>query len=1248
MFVNNRGVIMKKLSFLTKGVLLLTVLLLILTTYTTITYNRSINKEIQTSLKHIVEANVDASLSNAVKNYKELLNKLQKVSNQLSHAISSNDDIAFYNIIKNQEHQYSLGKLSFYSNDNLDSIKQKIKVPDLPLLKKSIIKNHSLIYITDETTTSTINILLPVYNNSKYSIEGILCCSVTQNQLNSYLLNFDMQFKSRCFLVSPNGTCLTNTNTFQYNSVSNFIDSITTTNSETSHSILNEMKKNSSDFVTYTFNNQKYYLYYTPSSINDWYLFSIFDAESLDSTANTFKKISTKISNQFVIITFIFECLILFIQVYHYIKSIKTNARLILEKEKYETVIKHSQGVIWEYDILTDTMIKSDKNSGIYTGTDYTTNLSATLLNNDIIYPEDIAICSDFLHDLKLGKKEIHSIFRAKDITGEYVWFDLVGITILKENLPVTIIGKMTNVDKQQKEYERLKQHALEDPLTKLYNRSAASAKINTIISQTELSHMHAFCMIDIDNFKSLNDNLGHTFGDAVLIEFSSKITNLLQENDLAFRIGGDEFAVFLTDIPSLEYVEDTAQKISNILKELLLGNNRPFDISGSVGISLYPNHGATFEDLFARADIALYHSKDLGKDCYSIYTKETMGGLDITLDSHKEATTRDAHAMLDNTLLSNIIDVLFDAKDLSFTINFILSLVGSYYNLDSIGICEYTSDYKLVSTTYEWTSNKCHKLGCELKKILKENAELISYYKDTKSGVFYCRDIENLEINYRPFKDYMLKHSIQGFIQCAIADSGNYTGYIYANIAKNKKQLEKHEVDTISFISKILGGYIRKLRSEEMARALAKKDLLTDSYNVNSFTEEAENILEVNHYDQFALVNFDINKFKQINETFGYIEGDNLLVEIANLFKASLHENELFGRIMGDRFLLLLHYDIFEDLDSRIRSYIEQFSEIIRSQRDCCNLSIIMGVYLIEPNDRVVIAVDRANIARKSIRERHKNNYSYFDRNMKIRIIRRQNIENIMVSSLENKEFKVFYQPKFNLVTQEIYGAEALIRWVREDGTIYPNDFIPIFEDNGFIREIDYFVLEEVCRQLRYLIDNNFKVVPISVNLSRFHFRDNKLLTHIQDIVSRYDISSELIEFEITESALTDNSSYLLPSLEQIRQLGFRLSMDDFGSGLSSLNALRILPFDILKLDKNFFRTGATTTKEKIVISNIVNMARELKIEIISEGVETIEQADFLRSIGCEYAQGYLFSKPMSSEVFIEQYLSSGHSAQA
>lgn len=349
-----------------------------------------------------------------------------------------------------------------------------------------------------------------------------------------------------------------------------------------------------------------------------------YNVESQEPVLNTYMTISSKV-------IVILEFLILLLLVLYHISTKKANRKLLLEQEKYKILLNHSGGVIWEYDIRTDTLKKTDKNSGFYYGSDYIENYTTYTIENNIIYSEDIGKYNEFCHHLKTEKKEIRSMFRAKDISDEYVWFEIFGITLYENNAAITIIGTTTNIDRRQKEYQQLKQHAEEDPLTKLYNRVAAESKINSIITNSEFNHIHAFCMIDIDNFKSLNDNLGHTFGDAVLIEFSSRLNILLSTNDFAFRMGGDEFAVFLNNIPSIEYAENICNKICSLFNELLLGKDNSCDISGSIGISLYPNHGTSFDELFAMADIALYHSKDLGKDCYTLYSKKKMGKLTIS-----------------------------------------------------------------------------------------------------------------------------------------------------------------------------------------------------------------------------------------------------------------------------------------------------------------------------------------------------------------------------------------------------------------------------------------------------------------------------------------------------------------------------------------------------------------------------------------------------------------------------------------
>ncbi|WP_236879340.1 putative bifunctional diguanylate cyclase/phosphodiesterase [Clostridioides difficile] len=241
------------------------------------------------------------------------------------------------------------------------------------------------------------------------------------------------------------------------------------------------------------------------------------------------------------------------------------------------------------------------------------------------------------------------------------------------------------------------------------------------------------------------------------------------------------------------------------------------------------------------------------------------------------------------------------------------------------------------------------------------------------------------------------------------------------------------------------------------------------------------------------------------------------------------------------------------------------------------------------------------------------------------------------MNKALEKGEFIVYYQPKYSLGdVNEIEGAEALIRWNSpEFGFISPIDFIPLFEKNGFIVNIDMFVFEEVCKTLNKWINKGYTPVPISVNMSRVHLYRDNFIENITDLISKYNISPEFIELELTESVVFDNLNILIDIMKKIKEIGFLISMDDFGSGYSSLNLLKDLSFDILKLDRGFLIETTDTKRGKIIISKIVEMAKAIDIKVICEGVETYEQVEFLKEIGCDKVQGYLFAKPMVLDEF-------------
>lgn len=274
---------------------------------------------------------------------------------------------------------------------------------------------------------------------------------------------------------------------------------------------------------------------------------------------------------------------------------------------------------------------------------------------------------------------------------------------------------------------------------------------------------------------------------------------------------------------------------------------------------------------------------------------------------------------------------------------------------------------------------------------------------------------------------------------------------------------------------------------------------------------------------------------------------------------------------------------------------------------------------------------IDRSNAARKSIKGSSIACLACFDRKMEDFLSNERRIEKKMENALSNREFLVYYQPKYDLQTNRLTGAEALVRWKDpKDGMIFPNTFIPVFEKNGFIVQLDFFVYEEVLKTLAKWREEGREPIVVSVNVSRAHIGTADFLCKLIKLADKYEVPHHLLELELTETVLGGQHQDILTFIQACRAAGFPVSMDDFGSGYSSLNLLKELPIDVLKIDREFLNETEVSQKSCIIIEQIVQMAAKIEIHTICEGVETESQAAFLRSIGCNMAQGYLYSRPV------------------
>ncbi|MBQ9383245.1 MAG: EAL domain-containing protein [Ruminiclostridium sp.] len=427
------------------------------------------------------------------------------------------------------------------------------------------------------------------------------------------------------------------------------------------------------------------------------------------------------------------------------------------------------------------------------------------------------------------------------------------------------------------------------------------------------------------------------------------------------------------------------------------------------------------------------------------------------------------------------------------------------------------------------------------------------------------------------------------------------------------------------------------RIRSVKRAVDEAIDDSITSMY-VDSLTghETVERFRQhfltemKDHATGHAMISLDVERFKVVNDTFGYDGGNDIIRRISDVIKRDIGENDHFTRSMGDLFYILAQFgDSSElvDLVERVILDVEyQITEI--------KLELAIGIYIIDDfNMKSRVAADRADMARDSVkRAKQQNRYAFFDSSMLQKIRREKRIEDVMEDALELREFLVYLQPKFSLGDENsVVGAEALVRWKHDGKLIPPGEFIPLFERNGFVTKIDYYMFEEVCKLQKKYEKLGFTPKVVSVNMSRLHIHKQGFVAELAAMCEKYEIDTKYFEIEITESAAFEDMDILCDIFREIKSYGFHVSIDDFGTGYSSLNMLKDLPVDVLKIDRSFLTENADEHENaSLIIGCVVSLAASLGIRTICEGIETKEQAALLTKLGCNMAQGFYFARPM------------------
>lgn len=397
-----------------------------------------------------------------------------------------------------------------------------------------------------------------------------------------------------------------------------------------------------------------------------------------------------------------------------------------------------------------------------------------------------------------------------------------------------------------------------------------------------------------------------------------------------------------------------------------------------------------------------------------------------------------------------------------------------------------------------------------------------------------------------------------------------------------------------------------------------------TSDKNPKLFTKRCQNTINANPDKNIAFIQFDVERFKLINETYGVEVGDELLQFFSDSLALVCSEEQPYCRLTADVFMIVTTFDTRDDLVAFIRKV-----ESMLCGYNGMEYRLVFGVSVVE--DRTVHTRrhgDNATLARQSIKGSALENIGFYNNNMKSKLQKKQEIEDDMNKALVNGEFLMYLQPKHSIKTGRIIGAEALARWQHPTkGMISPADFIPVFEENGFILKLDSFIWEEACKRIRSWINEGMPPVPISVNVSREYLKNFDVVEKIEGLLKKYDVPVSLLELEITESV---DGSGVEEVVKHMKEAGFTMLMDDFGSGYSSLNMLKSTQFDVLKIDRSFLSEFMESPRGRKIIEHTISMSQDIGLDIIAEGVETMEQAEFLSECGCDSAQGFFYSKPI------------------
>lgn len=807
-------------------------------------------------------------------------------------------------------------------------------------------------------------------------------------------------------------------------------------------------------------------------------------------------------------------------------------------------------------------------------------------------------------------------------------------------------VGAFRQMDGHVGENLKLYEEARKDSLTKLINKAYSTKMIRESL---EKKGKGTLIIVDIDNFKSVNDTMGHLFGDEVIVSVANGLKSVFRTEDIVGRIGGDEFIVFLEGLTDKNIIRKKVEAICDTVCNIYTGENEQVKISASVGIAIAPDDCTGYNELFKKADHALYYTKNKGKNGYSFFDKDNED-----MQKHHRVAARTRELANEDEEVNEEMDTFYfelnelafrmleETRDTSSAVNLILHKIQDKFSFSAIRIFEPETKEKCLTCTYEIASpNIASVLGKEMDY---DEAEWVRMKNHCNNEVYVYKKSEARQNEADIFKS---PDAVKSGVLVSVSSNNCFTGMISFIDCSRERGYSQKELKVLKSFERIFSVYKAKEGSfastDYHLKQIAERDTLTGLYKYSAFTKKLDEIIySFGSSTKLIYIHMDIAHFKYVNEAHGYEMGDRVLKKFVDLTCGNSEHILFASRIHGDN-LIAVHTISAETENEKIveaiNEHLTRANQEIQKMLHSNNYYINCGICIVDGTDhKYDTCITNANYAAKLAKENADGRCVWFDDEMFENQRKKMLLLDEFSDALRCGEFKIVYQPQIDSISKVIIAAEALSRWVKEDGTVLmPDEYVDTLDEANKLIGLDYYVMNKVFAYIKSQIHAKRKVVPVSINLSGKHIEQEEFFDDLQKLLDKYGISTEYVLFEIREKVFIEQIDKAIEFCNRLKEMGIGVVMDSFGLGYSSLNILDKIPVESIKLDKVFIKNNIFAKNEEVILNGIIDIAKKLHKSITSLGVETEEQNAFLCKSGCDVIQGNFYSVPLDGKQLAE-----------